>query len=111
MRVTARNQPSEGGLARVCQSPRGYIIKLDGKDVGRVGSSRNLFAKTPAERGCLSWHWYAHVGGESRNSAANDCNYPTKEEARDACIEWIKATFREKARQSAVPQSGTGEKP
>ena len=90
MKVTARNEPSESGLARVCQAPRGFIIKLDGRDVGRVGSSRNLFAESPEERGRVSWHWYASVVSVRHNSAAEGENFSTREAARDACIAWVK---------------------
>lgn len=97
MKITARQEASEKGLARVCQSPRGYIIKCDGKDVGRVGWASRIFDGPGA--GAKPWFWYAGVetaGRErmSRNSASHKCFYASREDARDACIEWFKAASR-----------------
>lgn len=104
MKITARTETSEKGLARICQSPRGYIIKCDGKDLGRVGHARRVFDGPGAE--AKPWFWYAGIelpGLEriARNTAANDCFYATREEARDACIEWLKATIRQAAQVSS----------
>lgn len=96
MRVTARRQESEQGLARVCQSPRGFVISLDGKRVGHVGFARPFGSVT--DRSEEHWFWYAHVGDVSRNSASHCSYYATREAARDACIEWVKATAREAQR-------------
>lgn len=84
MRVTAKVEPSERGLARICQGPRGYIVSLDGKVVGHVSVS--LHCPTRREEG---WYFYASVG----QARINSCEklLPTKEEARAACIAWVKA--------------------
>lgn len=86
MKVTARKQPNEQGLSRVTQSPRGYIVKRDGVDVGYVSASRSFL-----NRFQVSWYWYAHVGQTSRNSAAEGDKYETKEDALSACMAWVRA--------------------
>ncbi len=48
MKLTWSKQPSEQGLARVCQGPRGAILKLDGERVGYV------YATRPS-----GWYWVA----------------------------------------------------
>jgi hypothetical protein len=92
MRVTCRQEPSETGLARVCQSPRGFIISVDGKRVGHVAYARGL------GRGATNdyWYWYAGaqvLGIPGRNSAAERLTYETRELARDACIAHVKASL------------------
>lgn len=80
MRVTVSREASESGLARVCQSPRGYVLKVDGKVVGRVGWSHSPDKSKP-------WHWY----GSGHNSASAGTYFATKEEARDNAVAFIKA--------------------
>jgi hypothetical protein len=43
-----------------------------------------------------SWHWYARIGDMIQNSAANGARYASKEEARVACVAWVKATLERK---------------
>jgi len=38
-KLTFKKEASERGLARVCQGPRGYEIKLDGKRIGSISAN------------------------------------------------------------------------
>ena len=80
MRVTVRREASESGLARVCQSPRGFVISVDGQVAAHVGWSHAPDKSKP-------WHWY----GDGYNSAAVGVFFTTKEEARDNAVARIKA--------------------
>ena len=73
-RLTWSREPNERGLARVCQAPRGYIGKVKGEVVFRVGCSRDLGSFE-----ARSWYWC----GLDRNSASEGKRFATKEEARD----------------------------
>jgi hypothetical protein len=87
MRITVRKEPSETGLARVCQAPRGFIVSIDGKTIARVGAAHASSLRD------YDWHWYGGdeaLGVARRNSAAEGINYNTKEEARDACVAYVK---------------------
>ena len=90
LRITCRKEENETGLARVCQSPRGFVISVDGKKVARVGSYRGLGAKPDG------WHWYGgddSLGIPRRNSSAEGLTYETKEACRDACIAYLKTSI------------------
>jgi hypothetical protein len=87
-RVTVRQEPHESGLAQVTQSPRGFIISVNGKRVGCVRYARRVLGSG------APWFWYAHVG----NSAGGHKSFATREEARDACVAWVKAAMKEEAR-------------
>lgn len=86
MRVTVRKQESEQGLARVCQSPRGYVVSVDGKRAGSVSWARERWGRSDGGY----WYWYASIGGASYNSSSDTPRAATKEEARDACVAWVK---------------------
>lgn len=86
MRVTARREPREAGLAGVVQGPRGYIIKCNGKDVGRVSALFAGFGKA----GTRGWYFYASAGDVRINTCNDAIPFATAEEARDACIAWVK---------------------
>jgi hypothetical protein len=88
-RVTTRQEPSETGLARVTQTPRGFIVSVDGERVGRVGASwQSLTNRVPV------WHWYATVGGVSFNSAGAGMRYDSREDAKIACLAWVRVQLR-----------------
>jgi len=81
MKITWKKQPSETGLARVCQAPRGADLRIDGV---RVMSVR------PAGRGLgrsvSGWYWYGSseaLGIPHTNTC--DTPLPTLEEAKAAC--------------------------
>lgn len=57
MRLTWRREPSETGLARVCQSPRGAILKCDGRDVAHIEACRVGYQRYDG------WYWYTHAEG------------------------------------------------
>lgn len=95
MRVTVRKESSERGLARVCQSPRGFVISVDGKRVGMVGWASDGLGR----HGTGYWYWWARIGETLRNTANEKVRIATKEEARDACVAWVKA--------ASTPSEGT----
>lgn len=92
MRITARQQERERGLAAVGAAPRGYIVSVDGAVVGRVGYARSMKGES---LGC--WFWYG--GNEAlaiprRNTAGEkDGCFATREAARDACVAYVKASL------------------
>lgn len=56
--LTWSKQPSETGLARICQSPRGRILKCNGEKVATVSPVRVGW-----EREWKGWDfWAGHVG-------------------------------------------------
>jgi hypothetical protein len=89
MIITAKIEPSETGLARVCQGPRGYHIKVDGKRAGSVGCA-----------GRSSSQWFFWVREESlgiplHNTVAAGLPYwPSREDAKAACIAHIKSILQ-----------------
>ena len=99
MRITRRRQPSERGLASVCQAPRGAVLKVDGEDVGRVCAYAVGFGKF------VGWYWWAaskRYKVALRNTAANDApRYATVEEAKASCEEYVRACIRQAARRAA----------
>lgn len=60
-------QPSETGLRRVIQGPRGWELREHGQVQMRVA---------PLDRDCKAWYWYGH--------GMNTCSTPvaTPEEAK-----------------------------
>lgn len=91
MRITARKQKSETGLRSVGQCPRGFEICIDGKRVASVSAF---------SVGWMEWKgWYfsavenKELGIEFRNTASEK-RYTTKEEARDACLEYIRSQVK-----------------
>lgn len=91
MRVTVKNEPSERGLAGVCQGPRGYIISADGEKVGRVSCT---YIDRLSRKG-MYWYYYASGEGIPHANTCNDVpRLKTKEEARDACVAYVKENLR-----------------
>lgn len=85
MRITARQEPREGGLAGVCQGPRGFIISVDGKKVGRVAWARSMSRDTGY------WYFYASGPGiPTKNTASDLPRLQTREDARDACMAYVR---------------------
>ena len=81
-----REQP-EHGLARVCQSPRGYDLRLGGVKVGSVRPLRVGFADYDG------WFWvacHAVLGIPWRNSAAAGHPRMTMVEAKAACESYVR---------------------
>lgn len=90
-RLSWRKQPSETGLARVCQAPRGAILRwappgAEGKDIGRVYPRAVDFHKYDG------WYWYAK-SADGRIRRCNTANNPveTLEEAKAACLAYVRA--------------------
>lgn len=70
MRLSWRREPRETGLAGVCQGPRGAILKVDGKDVGRV------YSTSVGSR--LEDGWFLAVRSENCIPLRNTCKAPVK---------------------------------
>lgn len=85
-RLTWSRQPNETGLAGVCQSPRGAILKADGKPVARV--SPDMGGRF--YRDILGWYFYG-MGRNSFNDPDRAGFFPTMDEAKAACKVWILA--------------------
>lgn len=86
MRMTWRKQPSETGLARVCQGPRGAVLKVDGEDVGRV------YARRVGGPGQYSgWYWVARsdrLAVPLMNTS--DSLVASLDEAKAACADYVR---------------------
>lgn len=84
MRLTWRREPHETGLASVCESPRGWILKLDGEDVGHVSMCRVGWQEY---RG---WYWYAR-SDDDRIRPRNTSGEPvsTDVEAKASCRAYV----------------------
>jgi hypothetical protein len=82
-RVTAKRAVSEW--------PRGFDIRVGG---GEVGSANAACRSGMGRSGGYVWHWYASSkehGIDWKNSAIADDPFATAEEARDACLAYVKA--------------------
>ena len=91
MRLTWSKQPSERGLAGVCQSPRGRICKVDGEEVARVVSNTVGFH---VYRG---WFWVARNNSGSiplRNTY--DAAVQTIEEAMIDAEQYVRECLKAK---------------
>ena len=80
-RLTWSRQPSETGLARVCQGERGRILKINGSKVGYAGAAYKEWSHIVA-----GYYWYAgddKLGIERRNTAHEPVS--TLEEAQAQC--------------------------
>jgi uncharacterized protein YfiM (DUF2279 family) len=89
-KITFRKQKNEIGLARVCQSPRGYAIFIDGKEIGQVTGIRNWNSR--ALSFMISWQadlptreWY--------NSASENQTFETKELAKEFAKNKLKEIY------------------
>lgn len=69
-------QPSERGLARICQGPIGYNLREGGKIIARVRPKMDGYRT-------VGWYWYGFNHGDEPMSH-------TAQEAKDQAVEWIK---------------------
>lgn len=81
MRLVWRKQPSETGLARVTQGPRGFELRLGKEIVMRVAPLTDRTARYTI----LGWYWY----GMGMNTVHKPC--ATAEEAKNQA----KAAYQE----------------
>lgn len=90
MRITFSQQPSETGLARVAQTPRGYICKINGAEIGRISAHYNRIGNYAN----YAFMWYTFENAELRipyrNTSAEGITFATREEARDHMKAWLK---------------------
>ena len=86
-RLTWRRQPSETGLRRIAQSPRGYDLWLEGRRVASVRLSAG------------GYYWSAPtdepLGIVLRNTASEE-KYATIDDAKAACRAYIVACLKKK---------------
>lgn len=85
-RLTWRRQENETGLAKICQTPRGLVGKVDGKDVFRVSPKFVGFSRV------IDGWWWIHT---APNMAVRSFDtmplFDTKEAARDSATAYYKA--------------------
>lgn len=90
MRITWKKQASEHGLAGMCQSPRGYVLRIDGKNVGSVSWCRNA----------SPWMWSVasddDFGIPWSNSAARGVYYQDIELAKTECKAYVMQCLKDK---------------
>jgi hypothetical protein len=68
VRLTWSKEPNESGLAKVCQLPRGAILKLNGKQIATVHAYTEGFS-----RELRGWYWYGGdeaIGVPRKNTAS-----------------------------------------
>ena len=67
-----RKQPNETGLARICQSARGFELRENGETIAHVAQTKG------------GWYWYGYGN--------NTCSKPvaTADEAKAEAVLWIK---------------------
>lgn len=82
-RLTWSRQPDETGLARVCQPPRGAILKANGKEVAYVSPVLGW-----PNRHILGWY-FVGMGQNSYNDPDGTGVFPTMNEAKAACKAYI----------------------
>lgn len=70
MRITFKREEHHRGLARVCQGPRGWKIRIDGVDVGSIN---RIFRKHKEEPPCSSDPLYVCIGVRSGCPHINTC--------------------------------------
>lgn len=103
-RLTWRREPSETGLARVCQSPRGAILSWNGEDVACVKWARSSLGlltyhiTTP-----YKWFWCARPRGRDEvigyRNTIDSILYRTLDEAKAACLAYVRSEL-ERAERS-----------
>lgn len=97
-KLTFKKQPSETGLARVCQGPRGAKLFL------HEGGKRIELASVNYSRDPVAWFWSAPASewtGEWHNTAASGIYYRTIELAKAGCLAWVRAAL---AATAAAPK-------
>lgn len=82
-RITWKKQPSEQGLARVCQDERGKVISVNGQE---VGGAFPLYKGLGKEK--IGYYWCARkeeIGITGNNSTIHGKPFETIDEAVAAC--------------------------
>ena len=99
MRLTWSKQPSERGLASVCQAPRGANLKVNGIEIGAVRP------KLVDWRTWDGWYWYARIpsslvgGDEGVYHNSSDNPDETIEQAKVACETWVREWLQQAGKQ------------
>lgn len=98
MRVTWRKEPHSLGLASVCEGPRGFILKVDGEDVGYVHAHRKGLSFDYS-----GWYWVARSdshGVPLMNSVIEDKIYRDIEDAKRDCRAYVVSMLARAEKQS-----------
>lgn len=77
-----RKQPSERGLARICQGARGWDLQRGGEVLAQV-----RYCYRDRENVV---YFYASVNGINYNSLWDGRRFPTVEAAKDAAKKWVR---------------------
>lgn len=94
MRITFKRDARETGLARVCQGPRGYEIRADGKRVGHVSPL------CPDRWIITGWYWYCAANDAMNIELRNTAKTPVKTvdeakaQAKAYIVECLKASSK-----------------
>lgn len=90
-RVTVKEEPREKGLAGVAQGARGYILSVNGIEIGRVRRSSPLSSSQGR-----AWYWSG--GGDlgsariaRRNTALERLEWPGTADGKQAALDDLKA--------------------
>lgn len=93
MRITFKKEERQRGLAGVCAGPRGWEIRIDGKDVGSISYISRSHRNNPFTRPCSSDPLYVCIGVSSGCPHINTCYdqlFDTLEEAKAFAKKYIK---------------------
>lgn len=92
-RLTWRKQPSETGLARVCQDERGYDLRYDGREVGYVRPEYVGWARNK-----VGYYWTAPADDELGILHRNTCNTPVEDidTAKADCLAYVRECMAKK---------------
>lgn len=83
-RLRWRREPNETGLRAVGQGERGYDLMYGDECIGRARPLTRGWRTGPS-----GYYWHARAGGLLRNTAG-DPGYATVDEAKAACMAWVK---------------------
>jgi hypothetical protein len=95
-KLTFRKTPNEQGLSKVGQSPRGYIIKINGIEIGAI------FARSVGWQGWDGWYYYVSsedLGITHYNQAAAKKFCRTLDDAKLSVTNYLKTMYPDKFRK------------
>lgn len=93
MALRWRQEPRETGLGAISQGLRGYELRDCGEDIGSVSPVKDV----PWSHTAKAWWWWA-LG---YNSYANKQLYSTADEAKAACMAYVKANYKKEVQHGS----------
>lgn len=92
-----RRQPSETGLRAIGQGPRGWDLRQGGQTLGYVRPQTDSGFGWSAN--IVGYYFVAHVPGTpAHNCLWDKTRFGTEEEAKEACLTYVKEKLRDAER-------------